>query len=115
MSLPITTVPPSGTSTCAAALANIDILIGERLWENAERVGRKLLSGLSSVSSPRLGDVRGRGLMIGIELVGEDGELLGVAAGTSKSQLFKARVKMREMLGSLGNTTQEEAVEAWNM
>jgi RNA polymerase sigma-70 factor (ECF subfamily) len=45
----------------------------------------------------------------------EIGDALGVTSGTSKSQLFKARVKMREMLGSLGHTTQEEAVEAWNM
>jgi RNA polymerase sigma-70 factor, ECF subfamily len=31
----------------------------------------------------------------------EIGEMLGIAAGTSKSQLFKARAKMREMLGSM--------------
>lgn len=31
----------------------------------------------------------------------EIAELLGIAAGTSKSQLFKARAKMREMLGSI--------------
>jgi len=30
----------------------------------------------------------------------EIGDMLGVAAGTSKSQLFKARAKMRELLGS---------------
>jgi RNA polymerase sigma-70 factor, ECF subfamily len=28
----------------------------------------------------------------------EIGEMLGIAAGTSKSQLFKARAKMRELL-----------------
>jgi len=64
---------------CAAALANIDILTGERLWENAERVGNKLLSGLTALSSPNLGQLRGRGLMIGVELIAQDGELLGVA------------------------------------
>ena len=45
----------------------------------------------------------------------EIGEALGVASGTSKSQLSKARAKMREMLGALGETTNEEAVEAWSI
>ena len=44
----------------------------------------------------------------------EIGEVLGVAPGTSKSQLFKARAKMREMLSSLGTTGAEQGVEAWN-
>ena len=41
----------------------------------------------------------------------EIGDMLGVAAGTSKSQLFKARAKMREMLRP---TEQEEAREGVN-
>lgn len=44
----------------------------------------------------------------------EIGDALGVAAGTSKSQLFKARAKMREMLRDLTTTMDEETVEAWN-
>ena len=31
----------------------------------------------------------------------EIGEMLGIASGTSKSQLFKARAKMRTMLRSM--------------
>lgn len=42
----------------------------------------------------------------------EIGELLGIAPGTSKSQLFKARAKMREMLRSAGSSGTEEAAEA---
>ena len=38
----------------------------------------------------------------------EIGTALGIAAGTSKSQLFKARSKMREMLGPSGRTTEGE-------
>lgn len=45
----------------------------------------------------------------------EIGELLGVAAGTSKSQLFKARAKMREMLSALDVTEHQQEVEAWNI
>ena len=46
----------------------------------------------------------------------EIGELLGVATGTSKSQLFKARAKMREMLQAqdVGPSSQEGA-EAWSI
>jgi adenosylmethionine-8-amino-7-oxononanoate aminotransferase len=55
--------------SCAAALANLDILCGERLWENAASVGPGLLENLRRIDDPRIGEVRGRGLLIGIELV----------------------------------------------
>jgi len=47
----------------------------------------------------------------------EIGEFLGVTAGTSKSQLFKARAKMRELLRpALGNGVEgEQGVEAWGI
>jgi len=47
----------------------------------------------------------------------EIGEVLGVTAGTSKSQLFKARAKMRELLRpSLVSEIQgENGVEAWGI
>lgn len=42
----------------------------------------------------------------------EIGEALGVTAGTSKSQLFKARAKMREHLRS--DDVKREGMEAWS-
>jgi RNA polymerase sigma-70 factor (ECF subfamily) len=47
----------------------------------------------------------------------EIGEFLGVTAGTSKSQLFKARGKMRELLRpAQGNGVRgEQGVEAWGI
>ena len=47
----------------------------------------------------------------------EIGEVLGVTAGTSKSQLFKARAKMRELLRpSLASGIEgENGVEAWGI
>lgn len=42
----------------------------------------------------------------------EIGEMLGIAAGTSKSQLFKARAKMRESLGSREMATEGKAYVA---
>jgi 4-aminobutyrate aminotransferase len=70
-------VPGSHASTfggnpvsIAAALATIDVLEREGI-ENAAKVGGKMMERLRGWKSthPLVGDVRGRGLMIGIELV----------------------------------------------
>ena len=55
---------------CAAALATLKLLRDE-LVQNAATVGAYLLDGLRALMDrhPLIGDVRGRGLMIGIELV----------------------------------------------
>ena len=55
----------------AAALANIDVILEERLHERAEEKGNRLMKALNDLKSEieLIGDVRGRGLMIGIELV----------------------------------------------
>ena len=43
------------------------------------------------------------------------GEVLGVTAGTSKSQLFKARAKMRELLREISEVPRiEKGERAWN-
>jgi acetylornithine/N-succinyldiaminopimelate aminotransferase len=55
---------------CAAALATLQIAEEERLLENAERMGAQLLSGLREQLAGARGvaEIRGHGLMIGIEL-----------------------------------------------
>jgi adenosylmethionine-8-amino-7-oxononanoate aminotransferase len=56
---------------CAVALANIDILEREGLIDAAARKGKKLLDGLRQLSSlDVVGDVRGLGLMAGVEFKG---------------------------------------------
>jgi len=45
----------------------------------------------------------------------EIGDTLGVTSGTSKSQLFKARAKMRGMLSVLDGAAQENGAEAWSI
>jgi 4-aminobutyrate aminotransferase len=56
--------------SCAASLATIKLL-RESLVKNAEVVGAHLLAGATALMDkhPIIGDVRGRGLMIGLELV----------------------------------------------
>lgn len=55
---------------CAAALAVLDVMESEHLVDNACKVGDYLLEKLNSLKAtqPHISDVRGRGLMIGIEL-----------------------------------------------
>ncbi|MHA1654505.1 MAG: aspartate aminotransferase family protein [Candidatus Thorarchaeota archaeon] len=57
--------------SCAAALENLKYLEDEGLVENAERVGSIFMEGLREIQERHsiIGDVRGKGLMIGLELV----------------------------------------------
>jgi len=73
----MTWIPGSHASTfggnpvsCQAALATIELL-EDGLIKNAESVGSYILSQLRELQKryPQLGDVRGKGLMIGVELV----------------------------------------------
>lgn len=53
---------------CAGALAVLDIMEQEQLVENARCVGQYLMQALQEAQLPHVVEVRGRGLMIGIEL-----------------------------------------------
>jgi 4-aminobutyrate aminotransferase len=57
--------------TARAALTTIEIIESEGLAENAARVGARALARLEEMKSrhPIIGDVRGRGFLIGVELV----------------------------------------------
>lgn len=60
---------------CAAALANLRIMEQDRLVENAATMGARLLDGLRRAVGchPIVGEVRGRGLMVCVDLVEPDG------------------------------------------
>ena len=53
---------------CAAALAVLDVFEEENLVENARVVGEYLIDEIKKLKNERIKDVRGRGLMIGIDL-----------------------------------------------
>jgi 4-aminobutyrate aminotransferase-like enzyme len=57
--------------SCAAGLAVLDVLEEEGLQERAARVGAKLRSLIEELAGqhPLIGEVRGAGLFIGVELV----------------------------------------------
>jgi ornithine--oxo-acid transaminase len=52
----------------AVAMAALDVLFDERLIERARTSGERLLKALRELDSPLIRDVRGRGLLIGIEI-----------------------------------------------
>ena len=67
--------------SCAAGLTALDVLLRERLWERAERLGERFRAGLRSLPwNGRLRDVRGAGLLAGLELDTAEGTRGFVAA-----------------------------------
>jgi 4-aminobutyrate aminotransferase-like enzyme/Ser/Thr protein kinase RdoA (MazF antagonist) len=90
---------------CIAALTVLDVLDDERLVENAGEVGARLRASLADVAAghPGIGDVRGSGLMLGVELV-EPG-------GSPAPDLARmAREALRERGVLVGTTRREQNV-----
>jgi 4-aminobutyrate aminotransferase-like enzyme/Ser/Thr protein kinase RdoA (MazF antagonist) len=71
--------------SCAIGLAVLDVIADERLQANALAVGAHLLEGLRGLMDrhPLIGDVRGLGLFIGVELVRDRASLTPAAAQAS--------------------------------
>jgi acetylornithine/LysW-gamma-L-lysine aminotransferase len=55
---------------CAAALATIQVIESEGLVQRSAELGDHFLEGLQSISAPQIRQVRGRGLMVAVELKG---------------------------------------------
>jgi acetylornithine/N-succinyldiaminopimelate aminotransferase len=53
--------------SCAAGLASLDVIAGERLWERAGKLGATFLARLAPLVGNEIVAVRGIGLLIGIE------------------------------------------------
>ncbi len=72
---------------CAAAIAVLDVMAEEHLVENAAEVGQYLIDSLHAMAerNSEIVDVRGRGLMIGIEIRGQ-------AAALRRKLLFEGKI-----------------------
>ena len=68
---------------CAAALAVLEVMEQDNLMKNAEEIGNYLIKELSQIQ--QITEIRGRGLMIGIELSEQ-------YANVKKDLLFKHRI-----------------------
>jgi len=70
---------------CAVGLAVLDVLEQEGLQERAARVGAKIRVQIEQLAAqhPLIGDVRGAGLFIGVELVRDHSTLEPAAKETS--------------------------------
>lgn len=70
--------------SCAAAIANIDFLVREEIPAKAKRDGEYIVARLEEMSARHgiIGDIRGLGLMVGVELVTDRAAKTPAAAQT---------------------------------
>jgi 4-aminobutyrate aminotransferase len=106
----------------AGALANLDYLVDNDLQTNSLKVGQFLRNGLHSVAEENeiVGEVRGKGLMIGVELIVPGGKEPNARAATEVMETAKREGLLLGKGGLWGNVlriapplslTQEEAEE----
>ncbi len=89
---------------CAAALAVLAVIEDEGLLANAAKVGSYLRQGLLTLAErhPLIGDVRGEGLLLGVELIDE---ARGPAAGNARkvTEAMRERGILISKTGPAGN------------
>lgn len=79
---------------CAAALASISVIEKENLRENARKLGSYLTERLKALQEKFefIGEVRGLGLMVGIELIDKQGEPDGKRLNDLVNECFKRKL-----------------------
>ena len=90
--------------TAAAALATLDVIEDEKLVENASKVGAFAKNRLLELKEqyPVIGDIRARGLLIGIELV-QDNQLKTPAPHLAEEVLYRSLSQGLSFKTSMGN------------
>jgi 4-aminobutyrate aminotransferase len=88
--------------TAAGALANLRYLRAHDLQGNAAKVGPILFDGLRALDLPIVGDVRGKGLMIGVELVRPGTGTPGTPAPELASAVLEAAKRRGLLVGKGG-------------
>jgi 4-aminobutyrate aminotransferase len=125
-SLPANSISTFGGNplSTAAGLANLDYLLEHDLQTNAYKVGNRLKSNLDALAerSDIIGEVRGKGLMLGVELVKKGGLDPDPAAASAVMEEAKKEGLLIGKGGLYGNTlriapplslTEEEADEGY--
>ena len=89
---------------CAAALATIDVIEEEHLLENARELGAYALGRMQAMKQKHeiVGDVRGLGLLMGMELV-KDGKNGERATDLAEEVLYKALARGLSFKLTMGN------------
>ena len=87
---------------CAQGKAVLEVLERENLQANAFEIGNRLMTGLRGLSEKHtlIGDVRGRGLMIGVELVKD--RATKVPAKEETARLFEMTKDLGLLIGKGG-------------
>jgi 4-aminobutyrate aminotransferase-like enzyme len=88
--------------SAVAALATLDVIAARRLAEQAPVTGRYLREQIGRVAAatPWLGDVRGRGLIAGLDVV--PGAAAGVAPGVTAPRLAERLRDLGVLVGATG-------------
>ena len=98
---------------CAAATAAIDVLVGQELPRHAAEMGAYFVERLRAMASPRVREIRGLGLMIGLELKEKAGPfaqalmqegVLALLAGTTVLRFLPPLVITREQIDRVVDT-----------
>ena len=91
--------------SCAAAIANISVMEQEKLPAAAEQRGAQLMERLKKIRQdrPLVGDVRGKGLMIGLELVKDADKTPAVDEAKRVRKLCREAGVLVGLGGALGN------------
>ncbi|KAA1373099.1 aspartate aminotransferase family protein [Aeromicrobium fastidiosum] len=113
--------------SCAAAIATLGVVESEGLVQNSAAQGERLIAGLreAAASVSTIADVRGRGLMIGIEFTDPDGTPRpDLAAGSQQAAIDEGLLLLT--CGTRGNVVRfipplivtseqvDEGVAAWS-
>jgi len=84
--------------SCAAGIASIQFLLREKIAEHSAQLGKEMLAHFRAIKSRAICEVRGLGLMIGIELVSEgDG-----APSAAKADEVRSKCREQGVLVGVG-------------
>jgi 4-aminobutyrate aminotransferase-like enzyme len=88
--------------SCAAALAVLHVIRNENLLESARRTGEYLKRGLNALARrcPAIGEVRGAGLFVGVEL--HANPLSGLAGSAETTRVVNGMCRRGVLVGSTG-------------